>query len=803
MGCVRVCTFLSLALILVAVDGSNCPLDGDCVCGGTHAVELQCNVQGQKVKISYMPNTYLFIRCENSSSIEYDKFPKLRANGINTFQSVTFKDCPLPVSSFRNVLTNVGVSKTLSLIFQNAKNLSSELDRKHFAGLQDLTKLLLSVNGVTNLPDNLFTDMHNLTWLNIRSNGVNLTEQLFKPLEKLETLEISHNHMTNISANLFSHLSFLRKLSLWQSNVTRFSKDLFTGVDVLEELDLSSNGLNELPPSIFNPLTKLKKLTLFSNKFSALPPNLFGNNERLDTVIIFNNDVKLQRLPRGLFSKLPNLKEVYVQRCELESIPHDVFADSAGITNISLAYNEIEILPEAIFNDQINLLELDLSHNKIRELEPKLFSSLVKLESLKLCHNFLQEISGSTFSSLLSLIYLDVEENRLKTITSYLFSNNKQRMSINMAHNSLSFDGGEAGNDSWVARGVSPFARTYNLRMLNLSYNEFRITFDDWWLNGHENLDISHNHISHLWVSNHSLFDRLNQSYRSNHSLLYRLKIKSKEKDHRQRCLKQLWMDNNPLVCDCRASIFLNELREMDTKGADSNLLNCKFMQTFYCDGHELTYFLVLPMLIALTLLGIIYLELKERWQAKLDFSGKYRQIELTVSYSEKDEAFVLKELLPGLRERINVNCNLRPLKPTRRNKTIVEHIKNYIKKETVSIVVFSPNYLTECYCDIEIRKIRRIMRKQRNNIDVFLDVIDDNSLYEYLKSVANPMSSAFWSDSNFWDHLLPLIEEKQSLMKYAGVFPPRKTQKSKSKRSRIMKYTSRPAPVAVTHSQV
>lgn len=74
-------------------------------------------------------------------------------------------------------------------------------------------------------------------------------------------------------------------------------------------------------------------------------------------------------------------------------------------------------------------------------------------------------------------------------------------MSINMAHNSLSFDGGEAGNDSWVARGVSPFARTYNLRMLNLSYNEFRITFDDWWLNGHENLDISHNHISHLWVS--------------------------------------------------------------------------------------------------------------------------------------------------------------------------------------------------------------------------------------------------------------------------------------------------------------
>lgn len=345
------------------------------------------------VTINLLPNIYINIKCENASSLDYSKLPKC-ANEMSSFKSVSFKDCPLPSSSFKEVLSNIGVSKTMALIFQNAKNLSGYFDRKHFAGLEDLTKLLLSINGVTHLPDNLFVDINKLTWLNIRSNTISLSEELFKPLEKLETLEISHNHMTNISSNLFSHLSFLRKLSLWQSNVTWFSKDLFNGVDVLEELDLSSNGLNELPASIFKPLRKLKKLTLFSNKFSSLPNNLFKNNAELETVVILNNDVKLKELPKYLFGDLPNLRQIYIQRSGLETVPQDVFANSPLITNISLAYNDITTLPEAIFNDQINLLELDLSYNNITELKPKLFSSLVRLESLKLCHNSLVEISG-------------------------------------------------------------------------------------------------------------------------------------------------------------------------------------------------------------------------------------------------------------------------------------------------------------------------------------------------------------------------------------------------------------------------
>lgn len=178
-----------------------------------------------------LPGTYINIQCLNSTSLDYEKLPKCANKDI--FNSVSFKDCPLPTTSFKEVLDNLGVSKTTALTFQNTKNLSGYFNRKLFTGLQNLTKLLLSFNGMSHLPDNLFVDINTLTWLNLRSNSIYLSEELFKPLEKLETLEISHNHMNNISSNLFAHLSYLRKLSLWQSNVTWFSEDFFNGVNSL------------------------------------------------------------------------------------------------------------------------------------------------------------------------------------------------------------------------------------------------------------------------------------------------------------------------------------------------------------------------------------------------------------------------------------------------------------------------------------------------------------------------------------------------------------------------------------------
>lgn len=772
--------YAAVAVLTLQIIGATrlmCPNDPNCVCGGTLAVELNCNIDGRNVIINLLPNIYINIKCENTTNLDYSKLPRC-ANSYSSFKSVSFKDCPLPSTSFNDVLRNLGVSKTMALIFQNAKNLSGYFDRKHFAGLQDLTKLLLSINGITHLPDNLFMDINKLTWLNIRSNSVNLSEQLFRPLERLETLEISHNHMTNITSNLFSHLSFLRKLSLWQSNVTWFSKDLFTGVDVLEELDLSSNGLNELPVSIFKPLKKLKKLTLFSNKFSSLPQNLFKNNEKLETVVILNNDVKLTELPKGLFGDLPSLKLIYVQRSGLEIIPYDVFANSALITNISLAHNDIKTLPESVFNDQINLLELDLSYNKLIELKPKLFSSLVRLENLNLCSNLLIEVSGQTFSSLLSLMYLNMAHNDLKHISSYLFSNNKQRMSISLAYNKLDFVSKEITNNSWMMKSTSPFAHTYNLKLLNLSHNEFEVTFEDWWLNGHENLDISNNKIKDLCAD-----EKTFKSYQY---------VKKKTTGH-------VWISKNPINCECRNYLFLDYIQNnMKVKILDLQCINCPWWAKEAC-YMRFTIFvslitIVILLYIVIIIVCVIYRKhinyiLKLRlFKYTREPVGKTEKQYVVIKYCDMDEEFVLKEILPVMKCNKSLKVYANPIKNSDKKRNFMKNCISCINYDDnyMTLVVFSTNYLTSTYSHVDIKKIHSEMLKAENTIYVFVDIGPENSIFDFLEEQRDVLTTVAWKETNFWEKTFGLLSDGQFKVKYIANYDCLKPNQIYNTKSRL-----------------
>lgn len=73
-------------------------------------------------------------------------------------------------------------------------------------------------------------------------------------------------------------------------------------------------------------------------------------------------------------------------------------------------------------------------------------------------------------------------------------------MVISLAYNKLNFET-KKRTDNATSNKSSPFVHTYNLKLLNLSHNNFKVSFDDWWTNGHDNLDISHNRIRNLWVS--------------------------------------------------------------------------------------------------------------------------------------------------------------------------------------------------------------------------------------------------------------------------------------------------------------
>ncbi|XP_013173731.1 PREDICTED: leucine-rich repeat-containing G-protein coupled receptor 5-like [Papilio xuthus] len=724
--------WLLVVLSLEAVDAKRATCLGypNCICGGTLALEVDCIVSGQTVKIDVLPGVYVNIKCENSTFLNYNNLPNFN-NRRNIFKTVSFKNCPLPSTSFKEVLTNIGVNKTMSLIYQNEKNITQNFDRNHFVGLEDLTKLLISVNGVIFLPDNLFMDLNNLKWLNLRIKSVNISKEIFKPLPRLDTLEINHNRMTNMPNNIFEYLIGLKKFSLWQSNISIIPNDIFEGVRELEELDMSSNDLRILPSVTFYPLKNLKKLTLFSNKFSVLPDNLFAQNKLLSTLIILNNDVKIKELPKNLLRNLQYLKQVHIQRCGIEIIYTNLFTNSSRINNISLAHNEIKILPEAVFNDQINLLELDISYNNLESLGIKLFSSLVRLERLNLCCNSITEISGLTFLPLISLTYLNMERNNLKVISSNLFENNRQRLSIFFAYNELDFENKILVNNSWIIRRNSPFINTHNLQMLNLSHNKFRDVSIDWWVNGHEHIDLRFNFIKNLWGD-------------GEHEFAHNYKIIKTP-------IKEIWIGNNNLSCGCHNLWFLDYIQaHWKTKISDIDFKHCPMWST------RVVCYIAFYVIISIT--GILF------------FIAAFIIIVyfiIALKYSIADEEFVLKEIVPGLQDIKNVKLLMKPISDLNTKKSFMKILKRNESEKYVTIVIFSPNYLMTTYSKVNIKKIRGEMLKARNTIYIFVDTGPDNSIYAFLKDQRETRISVLWNELYFWDKIIDFVSKYSKHRKF------------------------------------
>ncbi|CAG5046448.1 unnamed protein product [Parnassius apollo] len=721
---------------------SQCPDNRNCVCRGTY-IECDCNINGQSVIIDTLPGVYMNVKCENITTINYSKLPQC-VDHIGTLKSVSFKNCPLPSTSFKDVLTTLGVSRTTALIFQNERNFTHNFYRRHFKGLQDLTKLLLSLNGVIHLPEEVFMDLSNLKWLNIRMKSIKISEELLQPLQHLETLEINQNYLTTISKKIFTPLKFLKKFSLWQTNISNLSKEFFEGLKVLEELDLSSNSLSELPASIFNPLTNLKKLTLFSNNFVVLPKNLLRRNKELTTLIILNNNAKIKELPKLFLGNLSSLEQVHIQWCGIEFVANDTFFYSPLLTNISLAHNNIKNLPESLFNDQINLLELDLSFNNLKSLEAKLFSSLRSLERLNLCCNSISEISGSIFSPLLSLMYLNMENNKLKFISSNMFENSKRNMWISFALNELNFENKIVVNNSWRINVDSPFLYTYNLKLLNLSHNQFKQVFTDWWVNGHEKVDIRFNSIKNLWdIAENGMLQNNERSIKTP--------------------TKEVLVDNKNLICGCQNFWFLDFVQtHWKTKVANVDFKHCSLWSYRVC---YMKLYIMISTIIIFTVMAVVvifmYFIYKQKFNKILKriCSNLFRHAfykkedsKIVVKYSIFDEEFVLQEIIPGLKDYDNAKIIMKPVMTHKNNLLKKMKSQNHIE---ITLVIFSPNYLMTTYSQVNIKKIRGEMLKAKNTVYVFVDIGPDNSIYAFLKEKRDPEMSILWNEQNFWGKVM------------------------------------------------
>jgi Leucine-rich repeat (LRR) protein len=106
--------------------------------------------------------------------------------------------------------------------------------------------------------------------------GLLVCKTTFKGLDGLQQLVLTGNLCLEISERMFDFLPSLRQLhfahmTLRPGEFAAVARRLFKKLNMLQKLDLSHNGLVEIDPSIFRTLDNLAALNVSFNHLSSLP----------------------------------------------------------------------------------------------------------------------------------------------------------------------------------------------------------------------------------------------------------------------------------------------------------------------------------------------------------------------------------------------------------------------------------------------------------------------------------------------------------------------------------------------------
>ncbi len=179
----------------------------------------------------------------------------------------------------------------------------------------------------------------------------------------LTKLDLSSNDFTTLPEGVFGQFDSLKELNVGENQLVTLPAGIFAGLTELEQLWLSYNQLATLPPGIFANLTHLKGLWLSGNQLAALPNGIFADLTNLWYIWLDNN--KFATLRSGMFAGLTNIQELSLGSNQLVTLPPDIFAEPRNLEAIGLSNNKLVTLPAGIFTGLTKLKHISLFGNQL------------------------------------------------------------------------------------------------------------------------------------------------------------------------------------------------------------------------------------------------------------------------------------------------------------------------------------------------------------------------------------------------------------------------------------------------------
>ncbi|XP_078254083.1 uncharacterized protein LOC144592830 isoform X2 [Rhinoraja longicauda] len=268
--------------------------------------------------------------------------------------------------------------------------------------------LYLDNNLLVRIPPHAFENLRSLSYLGLSRNRLVMRNYTFSLLLGLQALDMSTNHLSELREDMFRNLSNLTWLVLANNQLR--TPPVLRAHDKLTYLDLSGNQLAVLQGT-FDYLPRLDTLLLSKNRLQTLPVTLFDRLPLLDTLDLSHNE--LSSLPHRLFSHHWELSDLRLDHNRLKHLARSLFAHQGNLRYLSLPGNLIAALPPRIFANLTKLSLLDLSNNSLACLPSDLLSGLKELQTLKLSDNLIDEMTREAFRLNANLTFLHLDSNRL------------------------------------------------------------------------------------------------------------------------------------------------------------------------------------------------------------------------------------------------------------------------------------------------------------------------------------------------------------------------------------------------------
>ncbi|KAL9096750.1 MAG: hypothetical protein Q9165_001238 [Trypethelium subeluteriae] len=287
----------------------------------------------------------------------------------------------------------------------------------------DLTRFIAADNEIEEFPDSFFPDIAvgdtandedgrgpqfgGLELLDMHRNVLHSVPSGLRRLERLTTLNLSHNKLQNNALDVITQVRSLHELNLAHNKFEGALSSSIGKLANLEVLELQDNRLSSIPDTI-GELINIRVLHLAENNLSVLPLDAFmhlplvdlsARKNKLDGALFpahITSMPKLQRLDissNGLTSldsgelSLPSLQTLDISFNRITTLP-DV-STWAELRSLLAEDNRISNLPEGLTSLQ-NMKNLDFTGNDLRHLDARI-GLMDSLTILKVAANPIRE----------------------------------------------------------------------------------------------------------------------------------------------------------------------------------------------------------------------------------------------------------------------------------------------------------------------------------------------------------------------------------------------------------------------------